>query len=202
VTAAAWLVDLDGTLYHPRPVQLLAGIDLLLAGPSTVRIVRAFRREHERMRAEGTAFAPDPFRAQVARTATRLGTPPEAVDRIARRWMVERPSRWLRAFRRRRLLAAIQGARAQGVRLALVSDYPASIKLERLGARALFDVVVASGEPDGPSHLKPHPEGFLLAAERLGVSPPRCLVIGDRPDADGAAAHAAGMQFQEVGRGA
>ena len=41
--------------------------------------------------------------------------------------------------------------------------------------------------------LKPHPEGYLSAAERLGVAPSACLVIGDRDDADGAAARAAGM---------
>jgi HAD superfamily hydrolase (TIGR01509 family) len=54
-------------------------------------------------------------------------------------------------------------------------------------------VVVSSGEPGGPSRLKPDPEGYLSAAERLGIAPERCLVIGDRDDADGAAARAAGM---------
>jgi beta-phosphoglucomutase-like phosphatase (HAD superfamily) len=33
----------------------------------------------------------------------------------------------------------------------------------------------------------------LSAAERLGIAPANCLVIGDRDDADGAAARAAGM---------
>ncbi|HEV8245640.1 MAG TPA: HAD family hydrolase, partial [Polyangiaceae bacterium] len=77
-----------------------------------------------------------------------------------------------------------------------VSDYPAQRKLAALGTPELFDVVVASGEPGGPRRLKPHPEGFLRAAEALGVAPARCLVIGDREDADGLAARAAGMGFR------
>jgi mannitol-1-/sugar-/sorbitol-6-phosphatase len=39
---------------------------------------------------------------------------------------------------------------------------------------------------------KPHPEGYLMAAERLGVAPARCLVIEDSP-AGLEAAQRAGM---------
>jgi HAD superfamily hydrolase (TIGR01549 family) len=62
----------------------------------------------------------------------------------------------------------------------------------------LFDVVIASGEPSGPPRLKPAPDGYLLAAERLGVVPAGCLVIGDRDDTDGEAARRAGMAFRRV----
>jgi mannitol-1-/sugar-/sorbitol-6-phosphatase len=39
---------------------------------------------------------------------------------------------------------------------------------------------------------KPHPEGFLTAAARLGVDPARCIVVEDAPPGIDAA-HAAGM---------
>jgi HAD superfamily hydrolase (TIGR01549 family) len=112
--------------------------------------------------------------------------------------MIRRPGKWLRVFRRRGLLQEIAAFRAAGGRTALVSDYPASAKLDALRVRTLFDVVVASGEPDGPHRLKPDPEGYLLAAERLDVPPPACLVLGDRRDADGAAAERAKMDFRLV----
>ena len=198
MSAGAWLIDLDGTLYHARPVQVLTGLELLCAGPSAIGVVRAFRQEHEQMRREAIAFEPDPWRAQISRTARRLELSPALIDRLAQRWMIERPSRWLRAFRRRRLLATIHKARSQGIRTGLVSDYPASQKLSRMGLASLFDTIVASGEPGGATRLKPDPTGFLLAAERLGIAPERCLVIGDREDADGAAARAAGMSFRSV----
>jgi HAD superfamily hydrolase (TIGR01549 family) len=58
--------------------------------------------------------------------------------------------------------------------------------------------VVASGETEGHTALKPDPAGYLRAAAELAVSPDRALVIGDRPDADGLAASRAGMGFRRV----
>ncbi|MEV6552124.1 HAD-IA family hydrolase [Streptomyces sp. NPDC051597] len=45
---------------------------------------------------------------------------------------------------------------------------------------------------DDITHHKPHPEPFLLAAERLGVDPARCVVVEDAP-AGLASGRAAGM---------
>jgi sugar-phosphatase len=46
---------------------------------------------------------------------------------------------------------------------------------------------------DDIAHGKPHPEGYLTAAERLGRSPAECIVIEDAP-AGIEAAHNAGMR--------
>jgi sugar-phosphatase len=46
---------------------------------------------------------------------------------------------------------------------------------------------------DQVRHGKPHPEGFLTAAARLGVDPARCVVVEDAPPGI-EAAHAAGMR--------
>ena len=192
----AWLVDLDGTLYVQAPVRLAMAAELSLLGWRSVRLLRQFRREHENVRSLG--LEGDPFRLQVERTAEILRAPASLVEASVRDWMIERPAKWLSMFRRRELIAEIEAFRGRGGRTALVSDYPALKKLEALGARALFDVVIASGEPDGPTRLKPHPSGMLRAAAALGVEPVRCLVIGDRPDADGRAATAAGMAFRHV----
>lgn len=193
---AAWLVDLDGTLYVQMPVRLAMAAELSLLGWSSARLLQQFRREHENVRE--LELEGDPFRLQVERTAKALSASPSTVEASVRNWMIERPAKWLPLFRRRALLAEIDGFRARGGRTALVSDYPARRKLAALGASHLFDVVVASGEPDGPTRLKPHPGGMLRAAAALGVEPGHCLVIGDRPDADGRAASAAGMAFRHV----
>jgi hypothetical protein len=76
--------------------------------------------------------------------------------------MITRPAKWLRPLRRQRLLDQISAFRATGGRTAIVSDYPASVKLRALGADHLFDAVVANGEPDGPRRLKPYPDGMIL----------------------------------------
>ena len=46
---------------------------------------------------------------------------------------------------------------------------------------------------DQVRHGKPHPEGYLAAAARLGVDPTRCNVIEDTPPGN-EAAHAARMR--------
>lgn len=50
---------------------------------------------------------------------------------------------------------------------------------------------------DEVEHGKPHPEGYLAAATRLGIAPAACLVVEDAP-AGLAAAHAAGMRALAV----
>lgn len=172
------------------------GLELLLSGWGAIKTLRAFRHAHEQLRGVPptvAALAISPFQRQLEHAAGQLGRSPAEVERLVREWMFRRPLKWVARSKRAELLQTLAQYRAGGGKTALVSDYPASGKLEALGAAALFDLVVSNGEPGGPSKLKPDPEGYLSAAERLGVSPAACLVIGDRDDADGAAARAAGM---------
>jgi HAD superfamily hydrolase (TIGR01509 family) len=191
----AWLVDLDGTLYRSTPVKLAMAFELALLGWGAVKTLRTFRHAHEQLR-EGDSepiIVGNPFERQLEHAARALGRPRADVEQLVRLWMFERPLKWVARSKRGDLLRALETYRARGGKTALVSDYPATGKLQALGAAGLFDVVVSSGEPGGPSKLKPHPEGYLSAAAQLGVEPERCLVIGDRDDADGAAGRAAGM---------
>lgn len=194
----AWLVDLDGTLYAPLPVKLAMAAELLAFGLGSLASVRAFRAEHEQLRKTGGAWQPSPYHVQLERAAAALGQAPGDLESTVVEWMQRRPGPWIRRFRRRRLIRELRAFRAAGGKTALVSDYPSSQKLAALGLSADFDVQVASGEPGGPLRLKPEPDGYLAAAERLGVAPADCLVIGDRDDADGEAARRAGMHFRQV----
>ena len=194
----AWLVDLDGTLYDARVIRLVMPAELLLTGFTAIPIIRQFRREHERLRRELHDPVDSPFALQISRTAETLGVTCFEVERRVDEWMVRRPAKWLRRARRQSLLDEILRFRQTGGHTAVVSDYPARHKLRAMGVESLFDAVVANGEPGGPPRLKPHPDGLLAAAAALGVVPERCLVIGDRPDADGAAAKAAGMAFRLI----
>ncbi|MTH47304.1 fructose-1-phosphate/6-phosphogluconate phosphatase [Intestinirhabdus alba] len=66
--------------------------------------------------------------------------------------------------------------------------------LAHLGLRRYFDAVVAA---DHVQHHKPAPDTFLLCAERMGVSPTRCVVFEDA-DFGLQAARAAGMDVVDV----
>jgi HAD superfamily hydrolase (TIGR01509 family) len=48
--------------------------------------------------------------------------------------------------------------------------------LDALGLTAEFPVVIAA---EDVARSKPHPDGYLVAAERLGVSPTECAVVED-----------------------
>lgn len=194
----AWLVDLDGTLYSPTPVKLCMAVELLLFGRSALPAIRAFRHAHEELREDLCEAVASPWQLQVQMAAEQLGIDAEKLEPQIREWMVRRPGRWLRRFRRAALLREIAAFRAAGGRTALVSDYPARDKLAAMGASELFEVIVANGEEGQVGLLKPWPDGFLSAARQLGVDTADCLVIGDREDADGDAARAAGMAFRLV----
>ncbi len=194
----AWLVDLDGTLYRLLPVQIAMGFTLLARAPHRWAALRTFRRHHERLRLEEPTGPTSPWRLQLERAAAELRTSSPKLEACVREWMLHRPAPFLRLARRSSLLAEIAAFRAHGGRTALVSDYPARAKLEALGALCLFDEIVANGEPGGPTRIKPAPDGYLLAASRLGIAAADCLVMGDRVDADGEAARRAGMAFRLV----
>jgi len=195
---AAWLIDLDGTLYYQMPVRLMMGIELLVSGRRSVGLLREFRREHELLHGEKLPDGAEPFAMQLQRAAEKCGIDLDVAARIVDEWMIARPGKWLRQFLRRSLIERICRFRSLGGRTAIVSDYPARRKLAAMGLEQQFDVVVAAGESPGPCQLKPSPAGMFLAAGQLEVASSECLVIGDRWDADGIAAHSAGMQFQHV----
>jgi len=62
--------------------------------------------------------------------------------------------------------------------------------LEKLGLRGYFADVICKGDA---LRIKPAPDLYLAAAERLGVKPGECLVIEDSHNGL-LAAHAAGMR--------
>ncbi|HVN62855.1 MAG TPA: HAD-IA family hydrolase [Gaiellaceae bacterium] len=89
-------------------------------------------------------------------------------------------------------LAAVERFAAQGLALAVVSNWDVGLR-EKLGALASrFACVVTSAEVGA---AKPDPAVFLAALARLGVEPARALHIGDEQD-DEDGARAAGMRFR------
>lgn len=90
----------------------------------------------------------------------------------------------------------IQAMREKGLKIALASSSKNAPRvIELLKIAHMFDTMV-----DGTmiSHTKPHPEIFLLAAARMGVSPVDCVVFEDA-EAGVAAALAGGMKCVGVG---
>lgn len=89
-------------------------------------------------------------------------------------------------------VALVEGLRSRGVPVAVASS---SIRpwveacLGRVGLLRRFDALITGSDV---VQGKPAPDIYLLAAERLGVAPQRCVAFEDAP-AGVAAAKAAGM---------
>src|SRR5438552_9723222 len=120
------------------------------------------------------------------------GTSVAEVDAVVRRWFYTEPLPMLRNRLREGVLELLVSARRCGVKTAALSDYPADEKLQALGVRELFDVVVCAQDVEVQT-LKPDPRGLKVTLERLGVRRDHALYIGDRADVDAAAAERAGI---------
>jgi HAD superfamily hydrolase (TIGR01509 family) len=193
----AVIFDIDGTLYRQAPLRRAMLLRLLASaaahprrGVQTLRVLRAYRRAQETLRsgavAEGVAAA------QIRLACEEATVDSETVVQCVKRWMDEEPLALLRQCVQPGALELLRRCRAEGLRLAALSDYPAEAKLGAMGMNDLFDLVLCAQVPE-VDVFKPHPRGLLVIVERLGVSAAECLYVGDRADVDAPTADAAGM---------
>jgi sugar-phosphatase len=176
MTPHAFLFDLDGTLVDSRVV--------------VARHWALFAERH------GLALAPILAVCHGRRTADTIAEVASGLD-------ATRESAILDAGEEVDVdgLVAVTGAREllgrlDGARWAIVTSGHRALATRRLQAVGLpVPRVLVTG--DGVVHGKPHPEGFVRAAERLGVAPSACVVVEDAP-AGVAAGRAAGARVVAV----
>lgn len=176
----AVLFDLDGVIVDSRPHHLAAWLAL----------ARELDLEADERYFHSTfGLRNDAILGGLVRNAT--------ADDL--RAMAERKEELFRKAARGRL-APLPGAREliafladAGVRIAIVTSTPRAnleMILESLDLSEAFDALVAE---EDAARGKPDPEGFVVAADRLGVAPAGCTVIEDAP-AGIEAARRAGMR--------
>ncbi len=198
----AIVFDVDGTLYAAGPLRRRMALSLIRAYAGNpwrlwqaARALQAWRRALEELRrAEGQVRIPGD---QYLRAAELSGMSVDEVRGFAGQWFEEAPLEALRGAARRGLRELLAAARAEGIRLAVLSDYPAQAKLEALGVAEFFTVVTWAGDA-GVQAYKPHPGGLLATLERLGVPPEQAVYVGDRAEVDGECARRAGVRFVAV----
>jgi FMN phosphatase YigB (HAD superfamily) len=196
----ALIFDLDGTLYRQRPVRLRILRRLLteiLRSPGrgfrTVRMLSAYRAAQENLRNDA-ASGSGSTDSQIALACAVTGEPVSEVRQCVERWMQTEPLTLLRASVPVDLFSLLERCRSAGLRLAVLSDYPATQKLEAMGLVEFFDVIVCADDPE-IRRFKPDPLGLAVTLRRLGVAAAQGVYVGDRLEVDGAAAARAGMRF-------
>ena len=202
----AVLFDMDGTLYLPSRLRALMASELALVpwlqrAPWRVRrlwnALAVFRHVREDLRALGRPTA-SLERLQYSEAATRAGVSVSEMEDAVAEWIVRRPLKYLPHVVRPGTREALTQLKAAGVRIGVFSDYPAQDKLKAMGLDHMVSLVVDATEAE-VNAFKPHPRGFLTAAERWRLPPEAILYVGDRPDVDAIGAGAAGMRCVVIG---
>jgi HAD superfamily hydrolase (TIGR01509 family) len=123
----------------------------------------------------------------------------EALDPTVLEQEVRGP--YLEACEAQPLLPGVEGlvkeARGHGLRTAVASSATRGWVLGWLGKHGLKDLFDSVSGREDVANVKPAPDLFLLAAERLAVGPSSCLVFEDSPNGI-RAARAAGMRCVAV----
>jgi putative hydrolase of the HAD superfamily len=83
--------------------------------------------------------------------------------------------------------------RRRGYKLAMITNGFAETHREKIAILKLEDAFDEIFIADEVGMIKPDPRLFQLAADRLGVAPESCAMVGDRFDRDVRGGHAAGM---------
>lgn len=110
-------------------------------------------------------------------------------------WIYETPLRFIPGCKFPFVNDFIGDLQKKGVRIGFFSDYPGHQKLDALGIKG--DAVVCSTEKV-VDRFKPHPQGLLVASQRLEVDITDCILIGDRNEKDGQCAKRAGIPFINI----
>lgn len=202
----AVLFDLDGTLYRQSRLRLmmageLATVPWFQHAPWRVsrvwRMLQTFRHVREELRVLGRPAEPLE-RLQYTLAAERAGVAVGEMEAVVREWIFTRPLKYLRQVVRPHTDEVLGGLRDRGLRLGVFSDYPAVDKLKAMGLEQRFGMTLEATETD-VNAFKPHPRGFLVAADRWGLSPADVLYVGDRAEVDAVGAAAAGMPAVVIG---
>lgn len=90
------------------------------------------------------------------------------------------------------VLPCLKELKRRHLRLGIVSNWSANLESLIRGLRMApyFDEIVSSADV---GYRKPNPMIFTIAMERMGVDASEAAHVGDRPDADGRGAEAAGV---------
>lgn len=192
-------------MYRQGPMRGLMALELLAVmatrpwlAPKRLRALSAYRKAQEHLREHATPRT-RLAAAQVAEAAGESGLPAAEVERLVNDWMQVRPLKYLRACRASGLEQVLKIFEGAGVKMGVLSDYPAESKLAALGLGGRFSPVLCTTDP-GINAFKPHPGGFLRACETWRLAPKDVLMIGDRMDVDAAGAAGAGMSCVIIGR--
>lgn len=187
-----YIIDMDGTLYFQRKMQLLMGLRLLgcaltgKRGAGELKTVLTYRKLREQCKGAKT-----PDRQLVEQIAQKKKTEPQEEKQIIEKWLYLLPLQVIGRCCDHKLTKMVISWKRAGKKVVIYSDYPAEDKSRVLG---LSDIPCYDGTAPSIDVLKPNPKGIEVILREMGVTDKsRAVMIGDRQSRDGEAAARAGI---------
>jgi HAD superfamily hydrolase (TIGR01509 family) len=189
MTVAAVIFDVDGTLVDSNGLHALAW-------------ERAFA-------SQGLSVAAGQILPFIGEAGDKLVSELVSVDAATAKHLTEREPQEFERLARRDRISPYLGAdellrelKRRGTRTAIATSsgragFRVVLETTDLPSLATMDVVVTD---DDVKNAKPAPDLVSAAADKLGIAPDRCLLVGDTPY-DGEAATRAGVPFIALGTG-
>ena len=170
----AIVLDMDGTLYYQIPLRICMAFELLfyyvchLNKISDLIAVYKYRKKNE----EG----------ELQKQTSNITV-----------WMQEKPKKYVRFFRDKKLIKIAQTMQQRGVKIVVYSDYPLKEKLEVLSP---FKPDFAFSAADAEIQcLKPNNKGLLHIVNVLNIAVEDIIFIGDRFEKDAVCAKKTEMDY-------
>lgn len=191
----AYIVDVDGTLYFKRPMQLRMAMQLVLYYVFHLFKVKELLLLHDyrKMRDKDEISDKEGFEnIIIAELSEKYGFPEKKTAGIIEKWILKKPIDILYECRDKRLIAFLNEQKNTGKKIYIYSDYPAVDKCTALGIKA--DGIYW---PDKTriTVLKPSPQGINFIINENGLDKSDVLFIGDRYEKDGKCAENGGVDF-------
>lgn len=194
----AIISDFDGTLYYQFPVRILMLLWLIIyyvIFPLRIKelfFLREFRRLQEKRFGANTENF---YRAQLDRASRLYNLNHNKAESLINLWMIIRPLRMIKFFRRRRLISCLKSCQEIGIKIIIYSDNPVKEKITAINFTPDYafwscDEIIKCMKPD--SH------GLINIINFLGINQSEALYIGDRYDRDGLCAKSAGIDYIDV----
>ncbi len=199
-----FIIDMDGTLYYQSKLRkkMLALMlkDLFNNRHFFSEIYAVYRFRHLREELAGGAYNDSGLYTQIAvKSPSFFRLTADAVGAAIDRWIYKLPLNCLRSCQDERLIRMIKSAATAGKRIYIYSDYPVEEKAKALGL-TVAGVRFLDASNTEVNAYKPSPAGIEYILNKTGVSKASSVMIGDRDDRDGLAAHEAGIDACILGK--
>ncbi|HCU58790.1 MAG TPA: hypothetical protein DIC64_02280 [Alphaproteobacteria bacterium] len=182
----AVIVDLDGTLYYQRPVQICMAVEMLAYyilhfwRINELKQILVYRHQHN----NEENFDLHTF-------CIKQRTNNKTINKLIQKWLFLKPLKWIKLFKDKNLISYLEEIQ-KIIPVIVYSDYETHQKLEALNFKPDFEFFF---DAKNIRFLKPNPQGLSYITERLKLTPKEIFVIGDRQNKDGLAASTFGAEY-------